>query len=145
MFSLRKLFTGPNEPESGHGLSNEQDTGVPNIFLAARSGHLGMLEEALKHWDVNAVDDNKMTALHHAASQLQFEAVDRLLQEIPNGLDAGIEDEFGRDAAWLAIDVYGHESEPAKQMYDKLCPYVYPDSAEDKELSADTQERPSEP
>ena len=112
------------------------DKDVPNIFQAARWGDVEDLDEALKHWDVNAVDENGMTALHHASAGLKFDNVDRLLQEIPNGLDPQIEDRFGRDAAWIASEVNHHNAQSEK-MYEKLSPHVYPTAEEDLELHND--------
>lgn len=113
------------------------DNDVPNLFDAAAWGNVDELDEALKHWDVNAVDDRKMTALHHAAISLKFDNVDRILEEIPNGFDPEVEDEFGRDAAYAVVDVHGHGDARATKMYNKLSPFVYPIAEEDQDLYAD--------
>ena len=97
-------------------------------------GNLDTLKEALKHWDVNAQDENGMTALHHAAYELYFHIVDYLLQE--EGIDPTLKDKFHRDAAWIVLDVHGYVDE-AKKMYDKLEPYCHPIAEEDLELYAD--------
>lgn len=64
------------------------DNDTPNLFDAAAWGTVDELDEALKHWDVNAVDEYGMTALHHAAISLKFDNVDRILEEADNGLNA---------------------------------------------------------
>ncbi len=107
-----------------------EENEAPNIFTSAFSGDLEALDVALKHWDVNAQDENKMTALHRASAQLRYEAVDRLLEE--EGIDPTIVDKFGRSAAWMAIEVFGEDV--GKKMHDKLAPYCYPMHEEDRDL-----------
>ena len=134
MLILRKEFDGYEDRQK---VENLPESDVPNIFDAAAYGDVEELEEALKHWDVNAQDRDEMTALHHAAISLKFENVDRLLEEIENGLDPTIVDRFDRDAAWATLEVHGHKDPVARKMYDKLSPYVYPVAEEDLAFYAD--------
>lgn len=133
MLVIRREFVDVHEKQKAENLP-END--VPNIFRAAGWGDVEELNEAIKHWDINALDENGMTALHHAAGNLRHDNVDRLLEEIDNGLDPQIEDKFGRDPAWLALEANMRNAE-SKKMYDKLSPFVYPIADEDKELYAD--------
>lgn len=136
MLLVRSEFSEYHKQQKASELS---DSDAPNIFDAAAYGTVEQLDEALKNWDVNATDDIGMTALHHAAISLKFDNVDRLLEEIENGLDPQIEDNFGRDPAWAIVDVHGpnYLNPRAQKMYDKLSPFVYPIAEEDKDLFAD--------
>ena len=108
------------------------DKDVPNIFWAAERGKMKELEEAMKHWDINAQDENGMTALHHAAADLQIQVVDRLLKELPNGLNPFIKDRFGREASWMPIEVHGGEA--GAFLANRIADAIYPKSKEDIEL-----------
>lgn len=134
MLLIRREFEEFHEKQKANKLSDNDE---PTIFDAAAFGSVEQLEEALEHWDINAQDDDEMTALHHASVNLRFENVDRLLQEIENGLDPTITDRFDRDAAWAAVEVHGQSDVEATKMYNKLSPYVYPDADEDLDLDAD--------
>lgn len=122
-----------------HKIQKEElpNNDVPNLFDAAAWGTVEELDEALKHWDVNAVDENGMTALHHAGISLKFDNVDRILAEVENGFDAEVEDKFGRDAAYAVVEVHGSKDPNAKKMYDMFSPHVYPITEEDLDLYAD--------
>ena len=134
MLVLKKEF---EDNRNNKKVGNLSDKEVPDLFHAAAWGSLEELEEALQHWDVNAQDENGMTALHHAAISLSFEKVDRLLEELENGLDPKIVDKFNRDAAWATVEVNFHDDPVGRKMYDKLSPHVYPIAEEDLELYAD--------
>lgn len=60
-----------------------------------------------------------MTALHHASGHLRYEAAQWLLDR---KIDATKVDKFNRNAAWIAIDVFGEEG---RKMHDMLAPHVY--------------------
>ena len=93
---------------------------VVSIFEAAASGSIPALEEAAKYYDINAQDENQMSALHHASGHLRYEAAQWL---VDRGIDATKVDKFNRNAAWIAIDVFGHEQ--GQKMHDMLVPHVY--------------------
>jgi len=136
MVLISREFRGDNSPRKGYELADIPED-VRDFLHAAKIGDMDALEEGIQNCDLNATDENGMTGLHHAAVNYQYRAVDRLLEEIPNGLDAGIEDKFGRDPAWIMLEMFGRESDEARRMYDKLSPFVYPIADEDKELYAD--------
>lgn len=114
---------------------NELPPDIPDIFEAAASDDVESLEIALAHLDVNSVDDNDMTALHHAAGNLSENAVNRLLEE--PGIDPTMEDAEGRTASSMPLYVYGDLPE-AVQLSDKLRPHCYPESWSD--YQADDQD-----
>lgn len=136
MIPISLAFKGDNSSREGYGLADISDE-VLDFLRAAMMGDMDALEEGIKNCDLNATDEVGMTALHHAAVHYRHKAVDRLLEEIPNGLDPSIEDIFGRDPAWIMISMFGEGNEEAQKMYDKLCPYVYPIADEDRDLYAD--------
>ena len=107
------------------------DKDIP-LFLAVASGDIDALEEALTHCDKNARDKDGMTVLHHAAGNLQDDIVDRLLEEINNGLDPFIKDRFGREASWMPIEVHGEEG---AYLANKIADAIYHVSEEDLELN----------
>ena len=92
---------------------------IPSIFEAAASGDIKQLEFAIQHYDIDARDDLAMTALHHASGHLRYEAAQWLLDR---GIDATKVDQFKRNAAWIAIDVF---VEQGRKMYDMVAPHVY--------------------
>jgi len=94
-------------------------TDVVSIFEAAATGSIPALEEALKHYDINDRDENDMSALHHASGHLRYDAAQWLVEK---GIDATRVDRFNRNAAWIAIDVFG---EAGHKMHDMLVPHVY--------------------
>lgn len=93
---------------------------VLSIFEAAAAGDIAALEVAAQHYDINARDENDMSALHHASAHLRYEAAQWLLDK---KIDATSVDKFNRNAAWIAIDVFG--SEAGGKMHDMLAPHVY--------------------
>lgn len=131
MLVLRKEYGEYYEPKKAEELP---DNDVPDLFEAAACGSVKELDEALKHWDINAIDENGMTALHWAAVRLKFDNVDRLLEEADNGLVPDVKDKFGRNPSWVVLDVHGTADERANKMRNKLSPYVYPPSEEDLAL-----------
>ncbi|WP_241086677.1 ankyrin repeat domain-containing protein [Candidatus Vondammii sp. HM_W22] len=135
MVLISREFKRDNTPRKGNELADIPDD-VIDFLYAAKMGYMDALEDGIQNCDLNATDETGMTALHHAAVNYRDRAVDRLLEEIPNGLDAGIEDNFDRDPAWIMLSMFGQESEKAKKMYDKLSPFVYPIADEDIVLEA---------
>lgn len=139
MLIVRREF---NEFYEDKKVKKLPDENVINFVNAASWGTVEELDEALKHCDLNAVDDVGMTALHNAAAKLRFDNVDRLLQEIPNGLDPTLKDNFSRDAARAAIES-NMNSDKSQKMADKLWPHVTTIADEDLHLYAD--DAPTEP
>lgn len=101
------------------------------IFQAAASNDIEALNEALKDGGVNVRDHIGMTPLHHAALNLAFDAVTRLLEE-PD-IDRNAEDKFGRKPANIAGHVIGFDHDPVKRMRE----LIWPPSPEDLELDDD--------
>lgn len=97
---------------------------IPDIFEAAKNNNLADLEIALQHYDVNVVNDKRMSALHYAAGNLSVEAVERLLKE--KDIDPTIVDIYGRTASSMPLDVWG-DLQDAISLSDFLRSYCYPD------------------
>ena len=93
------------------------------LFSAAVVGDEDKIKQLEPQIDINAIDYNGMTALHHAAIHLHLDLV-RYLVSI-EGIDATIEDKFGRSASWATLDVNG-QIEEAMEISDFLEPYCYP-------------------
>ncbi len=113
----------------GHGMGN----GVPDIFKAAAENDLESLGVALQHHDVNTVDENGMTPLHHSAGHLAFEATQKLLEH-PE-IDTQCKDHFGREAAIMAEDILGVGNSSA----DKMRELIWKPTAEDMSLDVEDE------
>lgn len=118
------------KPESKNRKWPKLPSDVPNIFSAAENDDVHSLDLALQFYDVNERDDADMTPLHYAASTLSRRTRDRLLKH--PGIDPTLVDKFGRSAATVAFECWGHISDA---YVDELNPYCYPWLHEDNPFS----------
>lgn len=121
----QRLFEQAQEPydlsdEEWGEIDDEPSDDVLQYLGAARRGDLPQLEDGMTRCDLNATDALGVSALHNAALHLQVEAVDRLLKEIPNGLDPNAEDIAGRTPAELVREAYPVNYPRAQVVYEKL-------------------------
>lgn len=100
---------------------------VTNIFEAAASNDVGLLEEAMKTQGINDRDHNGMTPLHHAAGNMAYKTAQRLRDE--PSIDVTIVDNFGRLAADVAEDIWGKHP-----FTDKMRNIIWPSAPEDLAL-----------
>ncbi len=96
---------------------------ILNAFMQASIDDVIGLKKSLEVVSVNERDEHGMTMLHHAAIGLGEESVELLLSK--DGIDATIEDNFGRSASFATLEVNG-DSEEVLRMTDMLAPYCYP-------------------
>ena len=118
-----------HEPLRNARKNRKIPSNIPNIFLAAEANDVKALDLALEHYDVNDIDESGMTPLHYAASTLAKRTRDRLLSH-PD-IDPTLADKFGRSAATVAMEAWGHLSDWYVEDLNRHCyPWLY-DSPED--------------